>query len=33
LLSFSRLAREFFDAVDSTRQLPLIFEWQFQGLH
>jgi len=32
LLSFSHLAREFFDAVDSTRQLPLIFEWRFQGL-
>jgi hypothetical protein len=32
LLSVSRVSREFFDAVDSISQLPLIFQWRFQGL-
>ena len=32
LQSVSRVGREFFDAVDSIRQLPLILQWWFQGL-
>jgi hypothetical protein len=32
LLSVLCVAREFFDAVDSIRQLSLIFQWWFEGL-
>jgi hypothetical protein len=31
LLSLSRVSREFFDAIDSIRQLSLILLWRFQG--